>query len=123
MKEIRVHLTKDEVSILNDGKGIPVQIHKAHKIYVPELIFGHLLTSSNYEDSDRKVVGGRNGFGAKLANLFSSSFLIEIADSVTKKSYRQQWDSNMTHMEKAVIQPYQGDSYTKVTFKPDFQKF
>ena len=39
-------------------------------IYVPELIFGHLLTSSNYDDDEKKTTGGRNGYGAKLANIF-----------------------------------------------------
>ena len=64
------------ISVLNDGKSIPVQIHREHKIYVAELIFGHLLTSSNYEDKKKKVTGGRNGYGAKLANIFSSYFAI-----------------------------------------------
>jgi len=36
--------------VFNNGKGIPVAIHQEHKIYVPELIFGHLLTGSNYND-------------------------------------------------------------------------
>ena len=98
MKEIDVRINREEVSISNDGKGIPVQIHKKHKIYVPELIFGHLLTSSNYEDNEKKVVGGRNGYGAKLANLFSSSFDIEIADSLNKKLYKQSWKKNMGEM-------------------------
>ena len=42
-------------------------MHKEHRCYVPELIFGQLLTSSNYNDSEQKVTGGRNGFGAQLA--------------------------------------------------------
>lgn len=50
------------------------------KVYVPELIFGHLLTSSNYNDSDKKVTGGRNGYGAKLANIFSTEFVVETCD-------------------------------------------
>lgn len=70
--KIEVSIKNDEISVVNDGKSIPVQIHKTHKIYVPELIFGHLLTSSNYDDEDKKVTGGRNGYGAKLANIFSN---------------------------------------------------
>ena len=73
------------ISVLNDGKGIPVQIHKEHNIYVPELVFGHLLTSSNYNDSEKKVTGGRNGYGAKLTNIFSTKFIVETADSKQKK--------------------------------------
>ena len=98
MSKIEVRISREEVSVMNDGKGIPVQIHKTHKIYVPELIFGNLLTSSNYEDKEKKVVGGRNGYGAKLANLFSTHFEIEAADSLNKKIYKQTWSNNM--MEK-----------------------
>lgn len=54
----------NRVSVQNNGKGIPVVVHKEHHIYVPELIFGHLLTSSNYNDQQKKVTGGRNGYGA-----------------------------------------------------------
>ena len=52
-------------------------MHQKEKMYVPELIFGTLLTSSNYNDDDKKVTGGRNGFGAKLTNIFSKKFEIE----------------------------------------------
>lgn len=50
------------ISVKNNGKGIPVVIHEDHNIYVPELIFGHLLTGSNYNDNEKKTVGGRNGY-------------------------------------------------------------
>ena len=53
-------------TVQNDGDGIPVEIHKEHKMYVPEMIFGHLLTSDNYDDSEERITGGRNGYGAKL---------------------------------------------------------
>lgn len=66
------------LQICNDGSGIPIEIHREHKVYVPELIFGHLLTSDNYDDSDARVTGGRNGFGAKLTNIFSSLFSVEV---------------------------------------------
>lgn len=58
-------------------------------VYVPELIFGHLLTSSNYNDNEKKVTGGRNGYGAKLANIFSTEFVIETCDGARQKRYRQ----------------------------------
>ena len=58
---------------------------------MPELVFGHLLTSDNYDDSERKVVGGRNGYGAKLTNIFSNRFTVETADCERKKRYKQTW--------------------------------
>ncbi len=50
-------------------------------MYVPEMVFGHLLTSSNYDDLEKKVTGGRNGYGAKLTNIYSKKFIVETADS------------------------------------------
>lgn len=64
-----------------------MEMHSIEKKYVPELIFGTLLTSSNYNDSQRKVTGGRNGYGAKLCNIFSSEFTVETACSESKKLF------------------------------------
>lgn len=87
------------------------------------MIFGHLLTSSNYDDDEEKVTGGRNGYGAKLCNIFSTEFILETADSKTKKKYTQHWTNNMSQMGKASITTNKSDDYTKVTFTPDFSKF
>ena len=75
MIKVDIDAENNMISVWNNGKGIPIQIHKEQGIYVPEMIFGHLLTSSNYNDEEQKVTGGRNGFGAKLANIFSSKFI------------------------------------------------
>jgi DNA topoisomerase-2 len=125
MSEMRITIDREagEISVWNNGRGIPIEIHSKEKIYVPELIFGHLLTSSNYDDSQQKVTGGRNGFGAKLCNVFSTEFSLETQDSRQKKKYKQTWTQNMTRMGKAKITDAKGDDYTKVTFKPDFAKF
>ncbi|KAJ5321679.1 hypothetical protein MYU51_013229 [Penicillium brevicompactum] len=125
MSEMRITIDREagEISVWNNGRGIPIEIHSKEKIYVPELIFGHLLTSSNYDDSQQKVTGGRNGFGAKLCNVFSTEFSLETQDSRQKKKYKQTWTDNMTKMGKAKITDAKGDDYTKVTFKPDFAKF
>ena len=79
---------KGLIKVWNNGMGVPVQMHKTENVYVPELIFGHLLTSSNYDDTVKKVTGGRNGFGAKLTNIFSKKFEIECADSKRGKLYK-----------------------------------
>lgn len=73
----------------NNGKGIPVAMHKDEKMYVPTMIFGHLLTSSNYNDDEQKVTGGRNGYGAKLCNIFSNKFVVETASKEYKKNFKQ----------------------------------
>jgi len=123
--KVTVNQTKGIINVINNGKGIPVQMHQKEKVYVPELIFGHLLTSSNYDDNIKKVTGGRNGFGAKLTNIFSKKFEIECADSKNKKLYKQTFKNNMTSIGEPVITEFSADSfdYTSVTFEPDFKKF
>ena len=126
MDTIKVTMNKEsgEISVLNNGYGIPIQIHEREKIYIPEMIFGHLLTGSNYDDEEQKVTGGRNGYGAKLCNIFSTKFTIETADSRSKQKYKQTWTDNMAKMGKASITPQKGgDDFTKVTFTPDWKYF
>lgn len=112
---------KGTISVFNNGKGLPVVMHKEHNVYVPELVFGHLLTSDNYNDADSKVVGGRNGYGAKLANVFSLEFVIETADGV--KRFSQKFANNMSSKEAPKVMNSKEKSYTKVTFKPDLKRF
>ncbi|MCJ1284626.1 DNA topoisomerase 2 [Xylographa opegraphella] len=125
MNEIKITVDREkgEISVWNNGRGIPIEIHEKEKIYIPEMIFGHLLTSSNYDDEEAKVTGGRNGYGAKLCNVFSTKFVLETADSKTKKKYKQTWTDNMTKMGPAAITENKGEDYTKITFSPDFRKF
>ena len=85
VKNIKVDIDKNKVIVWNDGNGIDIEMHKEHKVYVPELIFGHLLTSTNYDEDTERVVGGQNGFGAKLANIFSTEFTVETVDRFRKK--------------------------------------
>lgn len=126
MDQIKVVINREEglISCYNTGKGIPVEIHSKEKIYIPELIFGQLLTSSNYDDQEKKVTGGRNGYGAKLANIYSTEFTVETADAKNKKKYKQVWRDNMSVKEKPkVTENKKGEEWTKITFKPDFKRF
>lgn len=125
MKFIKVDIDAENnrISIKNGGKGIPVEIHKEHNIYVPELIFGRLLTSSNYDDNEKKVTGGRNGYGAKLTNIFSKTFIVETADKKQKKYYRQVFSNNMQKIDKPEIKSYNKEEFTCITFEPDLPKF
>ncbi|KAM0687539.1 DNA topoisomerase 2 [Conglomerata obtusa] len=123
MQVIKVDIDQENniISVFNDGKGIPIVLHKKENVYIPELIFGQLLTSSNYDDDEKKVTGGRNGYGAKLCNIFSKEFIIETADG--KKKYRQVFSNNMSDKEEPEIEKYSGLQYTKIIFKPDLKRF
>lgn len=82
------------------------------------------MTSSNYDDNEKKVVGGRNGYGAKLANIFSTEFTIETCDKNTQLKYVQTWTNNMSKCGKAKITSNKGGKeYTQITFKPDLKRF
>ena len=125
MDQLKVDIDMENccIKIMNNGRGLPIEIHKEHKIYIPEMVFGHLLTSDNYNDQEKKVTGGRNGYGAKLANIFSTKFVVSTADSSRGLKYRQVFEKNMSAMREAKIDKYAGDDYTEVTFYPDMTKF
>merc|ERR1719230_2282882 len=108
--KVEIDTKQGRIKVWNNGKGLPIQIHKEHKVYVPELVFGHLLTSDNYDDNEKKVTGGRNGFGAKLTNIFSTRFIVETAGG--SKLYRQEWTGNMKRKTKPEITSYSGQPYT-----------
>ena len=125
MDQLKVDIDVESccIKILNTGRGLPIEIHKEHKIYIPEMVFGHLLTSDNYNDNEKKVTGGRNGYGAKLANIFSNKFVVSTADSSRGLKYRQVFEKNMSSVRDPKIDKYSGDDYTEVTFYPDMSKF
>lgn len=190
------------IRVWNNGDGIPVEVHKEEGVYVPELIFGHLLTSSNYDDSQKKVraplawraacvagvaggpqaggarvraaccqavggcaarhmkmcartscscamrrppptaaaaaatralapspawpqiTGGRNGYGAKLANIFSTRFTVETADGKRGRRFAQTFSANMSAKTAPKISACKAsDNWTCITFEPDLAKF
>lgn len=122
--KVTINRETNTISVYNNGVGIPVQIHKVEGIYVPELIFGQLLTSSNYDDDEKKVTGGRNGYGAKLCNIFSESFTVETSNKESgDHSYKQTFTANMSKKTKPSITKAKTNDYTKITFKPDLAKF
>lgn len=126
MDVIKVNIDVEQgiISVYNNGRGIPIEVHSREKIYIPELIFGHLLSSSNYDDDEKKLTGGRNGYGAKLANIYSHEFTIDTADKNTSQKYKQTWTNNMGKVGAAKITKNgRGEEYTKVTFKPDLKRF
>ena len=128
--EVRVEIKpeKGEISIMNNGDGIDIAEHPKEKkkgkpIYIPQLIFGELLTSTNYNKEEKKVVGGKNGYGAKLTNIFSKSFKIETVDRIRKKKYTQLFRGNMKIISKPKITDYDGKPYTKVIWISDLNRF
>jgi len=120
VKKIAVSFEDGYIICENDGPGIHVEKHRTENLWVPEMIFGHLLTGTNYNDNEERYGAGRNGYGAKLTNIFSKEFIVETGDGVN--SYYQKWTDNMEKAETAKIRKT-GKNYTRITFKPDWEKF
>ena len=124
LTEIKVDIDKETgiISIYNNGDGIRIEKHSSG-LYNPNLIFGRLLTSGNYKKDEKRTVGGKNGYGAKIVNIFSDSFDVETGDRFTKQKYFQHFYENMKKVDEPVIKKYTGKPYTRVTWKTDFKRF
>ena len=110
------------IIMLNDGNGIDVAEHPEHKIWIPELIFGHLRTSTNYDKTEKKIVGGKNGFGFKLVLIWSTYGSIETVDHIRGLKYSQEFKNNLDEICKPSITKCKTKPYTKITFKPDYKR-
>lgn len=122
--KINIDPENNTISVWNNGRGIPIEIHSTENMYIPEMIFGNLLTSSNYDDNEKKLTGGRNGYGAKLTNIYSHRFTVETADKKTAQKYKQSWKDNMSVCEKPKITKNgKKEEFTCVSFEPDLARF
>jgi len=117
--KVNIDRRKNVISIEDNG-GIPVQIHKVHNQYVPEVIFGNLRSGSNYDDTDERTVAGLNGLGAKLTNVFSKSFEITTCDG--KKKFVQKFSNNMRDRNKPSVTKLTR-KHTKIEYIPDLEQF
>jgi DNA topoisomerase-2 len=111
------------ISICNNGHGIPVIKHEKHDVYIPQLLFGELLTSSNYDKNEKRVTGGKNGIGGAACNVFSTMFKVETVDSDRQLKYIQIFEKNMSIVHPPEITKFTGKPYTKIEFSPDLVRF
>lgn len=117
--DVIVDVENNTISVKDNG-GIPIEIHKEHNQYVPEVIFGNLMSGSNYDDTDERTVAGLNGLGAKLTNVFSTEFIVSSCDG--KKQFTQLFKNNMREREGAVIKNSKS-KHTNISYKPDLSQF
>ena len=98
VKTIRINIDKasGKISVMNDGDGIDIIKHPEYdNVWIPELIFGSLLTSANYNQDEERLTGGKNGMGGKLTNIFSKEFIVETIDHRRGLIYTQRFYDNM----------------------------
>lgn len=118
---IDIHIEDDgTITMINDGNGIDVA--QKDGVWIPELVFGHLRTSTNYNKEEKKIVGGKNGFGFKLVLIWSSYGRIETVDHIRGYKYIQEYKNNLDEICKPSITKCKNKPYTKITFKPDFAR-
>ena len=124
MRHIYISYADGRITIANDGATVPVVKHEQHDMYIPTLVFGHLLTSDNYNDDEERVTGGRNGYGAKLTNIYSIDFEVECIDSKARKKFTQTWSNNMLDTSGPVVRACSNKKdRTTVSFTPDWVRF
>jgi DNA topoisomerase-2 len=120
--KVEIDKTNYSISVLNDGDGIDIVRHTEYEVYIPELIFANLRTSTNYNKDEKKIVGGVNGLGVKLVFIWSKYARIETVDHRRKLKYVQEFRDNLNTILPPKITAYSGKSYTKITFIPDYMR-
>lgn len=125
VKKIDVDISRETgvISIMNDGNGIDVVKHPEYDIWIPEMIFGHLRTSTNYKKDEKKIVGGKNGFGFKLVLIYSKWGEIETVDHIRGLKYTQRFETNLSVIHPPKITKCKKKPYTKVSWLPDYERF
>lgn len=123
--EVEVDAATGIITMTNDGNGIDIAQHPEHKMWIPEMIFGHLRTSTNYaEDKKEKIVGGKNGFGFKLVLVWSTWGSVETVDHVRGLKYVQEFKANLTEIcAPKITKCTSKKPYTRISFRPDYARF
>ena len=121
--EITVDKETGVITMMNDGNGVDIAKHPDNDLWIPEMIFGHLRTSTNYKKDEKKIVGGKNGFGFKLVLIYSKWGEIETVDHIRKKKYTQRFENNLTDILSPVVKKSKSKPYTKVSWLPDYERF
>ena len=124
---IDTSISDDGIIVMsNDGNGIDIAKHPEYDLWIPEMIFGHLRTSTNYDKTEKKIVGGKNGFGFKLVLIWSEYGKVETVDHIRGLKYVQEFKRNLDEICPPVITKVTGSvaakPYTRVTFKPDYRR-
>ena len=123
MIEVDIDEKNGQITLMNDGNGVDVAKHPEEDIWIPEMIFGHLRTSTNYDKTEKKIVGGKNGFGFKLVLIWSTWGSLETFDHIRGLKYTQIFHNNLETIDPPKITKMKGTKpYTKVSFIPDFKR-
>ena len=120
---IQVYINEDNsITVVDDGRGIPVGIHKKQGIPAVEVVFTILHAGGKFGGGGYKVSGGLHGVGASVVNALSTWLEVEITRD--GKVYKQRYEKGKVMYKLQVIgEAPEGVSGTKVTFLPDHTIF
>lgn len=123
--DIKVTVRDGWVTIYNEGRPISTKIDRKNNLRIPQMIFSKLRSGSNFDDEEDRKYAGRNGYGAKLTNIFSKQFTLRLRNAVEGKLYKQTYTSNMQNINEPKITSTakNGESFTEVSYKLDFSYF
>ena len=124
VKNIEISVLDSKTIIIkNDGESIDVDKHPEYGVYIPQMIFGELLTSTNYDKTEKKLVGGKNGYGVKLVNIFAKKLTLTVVDGKRQLKYTQTFENNMSMIGMPSIKACKTKPYVELEWTPDFSKF
>lgn len=123
VKNIEITVRDDGTIVMyNDGNGVDVVKHPVSDLWIPEMIFGRMRSSTNYDKTEKKIVGGKNGFGLKIVFIWSTVGSVETVDHTRGLKYVQAFNNNMADILPPKITKCKTAPYTRITFRPDYAR-
>ncbi len=118
---INVYINEDNsITVEDNGRGIPVDIHPEEKIPAVTLVLTTLHAGGKFDSKSYKVSGGLHGVGISVVNALSESLIVEVKRN--EKIYRQEFERGIPKTDLEVIGETK-ETGTTITFLPDKEIF